>query len=231
MKIIESVLNDDDNRDFIFEAYKRYAEVQLYWGNWNALIGDEILGYIGTGNDPFDSYEAFLNDPDCEREDWLFDNDLDWYETFDSFVEVMFECDLDDYIYNDDVEGFKERIDEIFKVGKTDCTWDILFGNFCGNLYQQLNKNVKKVFGLDYRNVKNKLASYMFCGMLSGYFNEDKFGEFIYDNYDYEFNKDKFNFQENLDLAGKFIDNTLSTIDKAEASIIFNDIKERLIAA
>ena len=46
MKIIESVLEYDDNREFIFEAYKRYAETQLYWGNWNALIGDEILEYI-----------------------------------------------------------------------------------------------------------------------------------------------------------------------------------------
>lgn len=231
MKIIESVLEYDDNRDFIFEAYKRYAEVQLYWGNWNALIGEEILGYIATGNDPFDSYEAFLNDVNDEREDWLCDNDLDWYETFDGFVEVMFECDLDDYIYNDDVEGFKERIDEIFKVGKTDCTWDILFDNFRGNLYQQLNKNVKKVFGLDYRNVKNKLASYMFCGMLSGYFDEDEFGEFIYDNYDYEFNTANFKWQDDLDLTCKFIDNTLSIADKAEAGIIFDDIKERLIAA
>ena len=236
MKIIESVLEYNGNREYIKKVYEHYTEQQLYWGNWNAYIGEEILEYIDPESDyyienPFNSYEAFLNDENCEREDWLFENDLDWYETLDYFVEVMLESDLGDYIYLDDVEGFKERIDEIFKETGVHWTWEALFNEFQEDLAKRLYKDVKKVFNLDYRNHKNSAAAELFSGMISGYLNEDEFKEYLYDNYDYEFNVIKFNCESNLDLAGKFIDNTLSIADKAEAIILFNDIKERLIAA
>jgi hypothetical protein len=236
MRIIESVLKYNGNLEYLKKVYKHYTGKQLYLGKWEAYIGEEILEYIDPESDyyienPFNSYEAFLNDENCEREDWLFENDLDWYETLDYFVEVMFESDLGDYIYLDDVEGFEKTINEIFKETGTKYTWSGMKDEFLLDFGKRCCKNVKKTFGLDYRNFKNKYASDLFTGMISGYYEEEDF-EGIMDNHDnYKFNTSNFVYQSNLDLACKFIDNTLSIADKAEAIILFNDIKERLIAA
>lgn len=97
--------------------------------------------------------------------------------------------------------------------------------------------NVGKILKLNYRSYKNGFkgsvkdvtAANMFAGIICGYFTEDVLHHVarLWDNY--KFNKTNFNCQYNHDLARKIIENKITEADKAEAMIIFNDIKERLI--
>jgi hypothetical protein len=107
------------------------------------------------------------------------------------------------------------------------------------NLRYNILVNIGKILKLDYRKFKNGFkgsvkditAANMFAGIICGYFTEDILHKVsrLYANF--KFNKTNFNCQYNLDLACKIIENKVSKAEKAEAIILFNDIKERLIAA
>ena len=97
---------------------------------------------------------------------------------------------------------------------------------------------IKKILKLNYRKVKNGFtgsvkdvtAANMFAGIICGYFTEDVLHRIARLWANFKFNKTNFKCQYNLDLACKIIENKITEADKAEAMILFNDIKERLIA-
>ena len=220
MNEVETLLNSEKVSNIFERAVKNYF-LHHCWEIASVCIGDCFDSY-DFEDSPWETYEEFLDADEDERSEWLDDNDYHWFETEEDAWEYygydMLENEYECFTHhNYSVEEFFEFLERY-----ADTTRD--------DLNELINKNVKKAFGLDYRNNKNKAAAELFSGMLSGYFTEDEFNEISYYN-TYEFNKDNFNYQNNLDLACKFIDNTLSTIDKAEAGILFNDIKERLIAA
>lgn len=232
MNEVEALLSSEKVSNIFSRAVKNYFHRHC-WELGSVCIGDCFSSY-DFEDSPWETYEEFLAADEDERSEWCSNNDYSWFETdedaWEYFAHDMFESEYEYFVH------YKHSVEELFEF--LECYADTtredlnrLYHEFLEDVSGRLYKKVKQTLGLDYRNNKNKAAAKLFCGMLSGYFDEDEFEEFIYDNYDYEFNKDKFNFQEDLDLAGKFIDNTLSIADKAEAGIIFNDIKERLIAA
>lgn len=109
--------------------------------------------------------------------------------------------------------------------------YDEIYNAFLLTFSKDIFINLKEVFGLDYRDIKTKTAAELFSGMISGYFTEEDFQVIKKGYYNYKFNTSNFVCQSNQDLADKVIDNTLSMADKAKVIAIFNDIKERLIAA
>jgi hypothetical protein len=220
MNEVETLLSSEKVRNIFNRAVKNYFLSDL-WGIASIIIGDALDEY-DLEDSPWETYEEFLAADEDERSEWCANSGFGWFETeedaWEYYGDDMIANEYECFAYHDyGVEEFFDFLERYADISRED-------------LNNYLNKNIKKVFKIDYRNNKNKAAAELFSGMLSGYFTEDKFKENSYYN-GFKFNKDKFNFQENFDLACKFIDNTLSTVDKAEAAIIFDDIKERLIAA
>lgn len=214
MNIFEALLENKKTCKLITKAYRNYA-----WKLWSGEKNARIVN--------------------CEHK-----NKLNSALSFDSFVESLIDYDFSYNCAYRDIEWYNGRIADVFYEsgigyyrGDTYFRtwniykWDSIYEEFQEKLNNRINKNFKKIFGLDCRYYKNEVANYMFSGMISEYYKPYRFMEVLRMISNYKFNTSGFNFQENFDLAYKIANNTLSIADKAEASIIFNDIKERLIAA
>ena len=217
---VKTLLTSDKIREIFELACKNdFYENAEEPGCLELRIGD-VLDEYDLEDSPWETYDEFLAADQDERDEWCWDNDIHWFETMDDaweyyaydWINHEYEC----WEYHEyGIEAFFEHIERY-----TDITSDMIF--------EMLNNSIKKALKIDYRKAKNETSVEMFSGMISGYFNEDEFME--YDS-DYKFNNFNFNFHQNFDLAAKFLDNKIEMNDKAEATIIFNDIKERLIAA
>jgi hypothetical protein len=163
--------------------------------------------------------------------------------TFDSYLDSLFNNDISKALDDDNFESLNCKLHNVFNVSGigywskdtwpkwNPYRWETIFEDFQKKLNKRIRKNLQKEFGINLKKYKNEVAADIFSGMISEYYEQWQFMELAEVFYGYKFNTSGFNFQRNFDLAWKIANNTLSIADKAEAIILFNDIKERLIAA
>lgn len=213
MNIFEALLGNKKTSSLIKKAYKNYA--------WKLWSGEKNVN-IAT---------------------WRHIDKLNSASTFNSFVDSLIEYDFSHSDDENSIEFYNERIATVFRTSgigywkrytnhypewNTYC-WDFIYEEFQDKLNKRIYKNLNKVFGIDCKKYKNEAAAWMFSYMISGYCWRGKFSDLLEYYSCYKFNKSNFKLQDNFDLAWKIANNTITMADKAEAIIIFNDIKERLI--
>jgi hypothetical protein len=126
---------------------------------------------------------------------------------------------INEVSYRDGSNGFR-------RVG-----YNKMYNAFLLSFSKDIFINLQKILGLDYRDIKTETAARVFSNMISGYYEEEDFQGIIYNHDYYKFNTSNFVCQSNQDLAEKVCYHKLSIDDKVKVMVIFNDIKERLIAA